>query len=320
MSYKIIGADQKEYGPVTAEQLRQWLAEGRVNAQTPVQAEGAPEWKTLSAFTEFADILPSGSMVASSPPVYGAQRGLAADTLVRDYDLDIGGCIGRAWELLTGNFGLVFGGVAIFILAQFFMGVLAQIPLVGILVSLGSLILTGPLTGGVYYFLLKNIRRQPAEIGDVFAGFRLAFGQLLLGYVVVVILTCLAMLPGLAIMALPIITMVRQEAVAVGPILVALVGFIVMIAPAVYLSVSWAFSLPLIIDRQLEFWPAMSASRKVVGKHWWLVFGLVVVCGLINLVGFMACGIGVFFALPITLGALMYAYESIFSAPASQTA
>ena len=34
--YKIIGADQKEYGPVTAEQLRQWIAEGRVNGQTSV--------------------------------------------------------------------------------------------------------------------------------------------------------------------------------------------------------------------------------------------------------------------------------------------
>ena len=318
--YKIIGADQKEYGPVTAEQLRQWLAEGRVNARTLVQAEGAPEWKTLSAFTEFADILPSSSVMAGGPPVYGSQPGLPADLFTRDYDLDIGGCVGNSWELLKGNFGLVFGGVAVFILVQFFMGVLAQIPLVGILVSLGSLILTGPLTGGVYYFLLKNIRRQPGEIGDVFAGFRLAFGQLVLGYVVVVILTCLAMLPGAAVMALPIITMVRQQAVAAGPILVALLGFIVMIVPAVYLSTSWLFSLPLIIDRQMEFWPAMSASRKVVGKHWWLVFGLVVVCGLINMAGFMACGIGVFFALPITLGALMYAYESIFSAPASQTA
>ena len=29
--YKIIGADKKEYGPITADQLRQWLAEGRVN-------------------------------------------------------------------------------------------------------------------------------------------------------------------------------------------------------------------------------------------------------------------------------------------------
>ncbi len=37
--YKIIGADGKEYGPVTSEQVRQWITEGRANAQTKVQPE-----------------------------------------------------------------------------------------------------------------------------------------------------------------------------------------------------------------------------------------------------------------------------------------
>jgi uncharacterized membrane protein len=69
----------------------------------------------------------------------------------------------------------------------------------------------------------------------------------------------------------------------------------------------------------MEFWPAMSASRRMVGKHWWLVFGLVVVCGLINLAGFLVCCVGIFISLPIGFGAMMYAYESIFS-PAPRTA
>jgi uncharacterized membrane protein len=318
--YKIIGADKKEYGPVSAEQLRQWVAEGRVNAQTSIQAEGATEWKPVSTFSEFADLLSPGPMIAGAPPVYGAQAGLSADIFTRDYDLDIGGCVGGAWALLTGNFGLIFGGVAVFMLVQIGLGLLAQIPFVGLVFSLASLILTGPLTGGVYYFLLKNIRRQPAEIGDVFAGFRLAFGQLLLGYIVVAILTCLAMVPGMAIMAFPIITMIRHHAVDAGPILVAVLGFMVAVIPAIYFSISWMFSLPLIIDRQMEFWPAMGASRKMVGKHWWLVFGLVVVCGLINMAGFIACCVGILVSLPVTFGAMMYAYESIFSAPASRTA
>ena len=54
--YKIIGADQKEYGPVSAEQLRQWLAEGRVNVQTQVLPEGATEWTTLGRLPEFAGV------------------------------------------------------------------------------------------------------------------------------------------------------------------------------------------------------------------------------------------------------------------------
>src|SRR5580658_9197518 len=56
--YKIIGADQKEYGPVSAEQLRQWITEGRVNGQTKVQAADATEWKAVADCPEFADLMP----------------------------------------------------------------------------------------------------------------------------------------------------------------------------------------------------------------------------------------------------------------------
>jgi uncharacterized membrane protein len=121
-------------------------------------------------------------------------------------------------------------------------------------------------------------------------------------------------------MGVPIYMMFHHHAVEIGPMLVALLGFVIAMIPAIYLGVSWMFSLPLIIDKQMEFWPAMGASRRMVGKHWWLVFGLLVVCGLINLAGFAACCVGIFFSLPIVFGAIMYAYESIFSAPAARTA
>jgi hypothetical protein len=318
--YKIIGADQKEYGPVTAEQLRQWVTEGRVNGQTSVQAEGATEWKPLGTLPEFGDLLASSPAGGGVPPVFGAPVGLTEDMLGRDYDLDVGQCVSNGWELLKNNFGMVFGGVAIFMLIQLGVGLLGQIPIVGILVSLASIIIYGPLMGGLYYFLLRNIRGQHVEIGDIFAGFRLEFAQLLLAYVVVAVLTGVAALPGTAIMAVPIFMMVRHHAVEMGPLLVAMLGFIIAIIPAIYLSISWIFSLPLIIDRRMEFWPAMGASRRMVGKHWWMVFCLMVVCGIINLVGFLACCVGVFVSLPIVFGAMMYAYESIFSAPAPRTA
>jgi hypothetical protein len=55
-----------EYGPVTADQLRAWITEGRVNAQTLVQAEGDTTWRPLSTFPEFASALPS-----TPPPMPG---------------------------------------------------------------------------------------------------------------------------------------------------------------------------------------------------------------------------------------------------------
>ena len=55
--YKIIGADGREYGPIAAEVLRQWIAEGRADARTRVLAEGAAEWKTLAELPEFSPLL-----------------------------------------------------------------------------------------------------------------------------------------------------------------------------------------------------------------------------------------------------------------------
>jgi TM2 domain-containing membrane protein YozV len=73
--YKIVGADGHQYGPVTADQLRQWLAENRVNAQTIVQAEGATEWKPLNSLPEFAaNLKPPLVAIGSTPPSAIASR------------------------------------------------------------------------------------------------------------------------------------------------------------------------------------------------------------------------------------------------------
>jgi hypothetical protein len=54
--YKMVGADQREYGPVTSDQVREWIAQGRANGQTLASFEGSP-WKPLSTYPEFADAL-----------------------------------------------------------------------------------------------------------------------------------------------------------------------------------------------------------------------------------------------------------------------
>jgi TM2 domain-containing membrane protein YozV len=71
--YRIIGADGRQYGPVGMDQMRNWLAEGRVNAQTLVLIEGAQEWKALGLLPEFnatpnAVPPPAGAV----PPTIGA--------------------------------------------------------------------------------------------------------------------------------------------------------------------------------------------------------------------------------------------------------
>jgi len=67
--FTIIGADGKEYGPVSTEQIRQWFAEGRANALTQMKAEGSTEWKPLGSFPEFAASVASGAVPPPTAPV-----------------------------------------------------------------------------------------------------------------------------------------------------------------------------------------------------------------------------------------------------------
>ncbi len=52
--YKIIGSDGNEYGPVSAEQVRKWIVENRVEQKTPVIPEGEADWIFPASLPEFA--------------------------------------------------------------------------------------------------------------------------------------------------------------------------------------------------------------------------------------------------------------------------
>ena len=83
--FKIIGADQKEYGPVSTEQLRQWVVEGRANAQTQIRKEGEADWKPLSAFAEFDDVLRAAPAQPAAMPGGVANPPPVEAVLARDY-------------------------------------------------------------------------------------------------------------------------------------------------------------------------------------------------------------------------------------------
>lgn len=51
-TYRIIGSDRNEYGPVSGAQIQTWIADGRANDETPVLVEGELEWKRLGDVPE----------------------------------------------------------------------------------------------------------------------------------------------------------------------------------------------------------------------------------------------------------------------------
>jgi|SRR5208282_2076123 len=62
-TYTVIGGDQKPYSSVTADDIRRWIADSRLNGQSLAKEENDTEWRPLSAFPEFA-----GALAASSAP------------------------------------------------------------------------------------------------------------------------------------------------------------------------------------------------------------------------------------------------------------
>ena len=110
--YKIIGADQKTYGPVSASVIREWIASRRANANTRVQFEGSAEWKPLSEFGEFKDALAAAPAVPPLPLQAATPQsrtppptsGLAITSLI----CGIFGCLG-----ITAVAGLILGIVSL---------------------------------------------------------------------------------------------------------------------------------------------------------------------------------------------------------------
>jgi len=297
--YKIIGADQKEYGPISGDELRQWIGEGRVNGQTPIQAGGETAWKSVAEFPEFAAAL-AASPSAAMPPLAAADHStLPVDVAERDYDLDIGSCISRSWALVKYNFWPVVGVTFLIIMCtgviNHFIGLISapaiqemmetkQITPRGVMLVILTSVLSAPFqvlfTAGLFRYYLKLIRGQATEMSDAFSGFTVAPGQLLLLCVVSTLLQWL--------------------------------GFCLCVLPGIYLGVAWVFSIPLVIDKQLEFWPAMELSRKVVSRHWFVILGLMLLNGLVSLAGLAACCVGIFVSIPVGIISLMYAYEDLF--------
>jgi len=296
--YTIIGGDGKEYGPESADQIRRWIADGRANLATRAKAAGTDVWKRLDEFPEF---VPGHSEVRM--PAFDAEAGVApaaaraVSVTPREFSpLD---CFGRSWDLLRANFWPVVGAAAILILLQIaaseLIGVWAQTefdpahPLAYFssarfqLGQLEEVLIGAPLTAGFKYYFLKLIRGQKASVGEIFAGFSGAF--------------------------LPIVLAVLVSSFLIG------VGLLCLLLPGIYLAVAYGFATLFVIDRKLGVWTALEASRQMITRHWWSIFLMCIIGGLLVVVGFLALGVGLFVAVPLVIGAFVYAYEELSGRP-----
>jgi hypothetical protein len=305
--YSIIGGDSKTYGPVTADEVRRWIREGRADEQTKIKEEGKGEWRQLGVFQEFYPSQPSlrpkisQLNTAATPSVFG--------------ELRLGDCLRRSWHVyrqdpwkITGVIGIVFFG-------QFLLN---SIPLAGALLAF---LLNGPILGGVYYFCLQNLKGHPGGVRDVTQTVKDRFLPCFLATTVSSLLAfgpfLLALIPAAALFGA---SGVEMEKLAEHPSLLLGMGLPILAGTLgmMYLLICWSLAVPLAACSAADFWTAMTLSWRGVRKNFWPYFALLLILGAINLLGILCFLIGLFVTIPVTFLATMTAYEQIFRTPDSR--
>jgi hypothetical protein len=369
--YYAIGNER--LGPVEDEEWKQLVASGQIQPDTLVWQKGMADWMPFSALSTSAapatgatcaecgrafppdELVPMAGrdVCASCKPLVlqrmkeGAGAPISAEDperLVerihqRDYHIKVQPCLSRAIALVKSRFWLCVGTTFVLYIV---MAAAGAIPCLGIL---ASMVVNGPVIGGLYWFFLKLIREGDATIGDGFTGFNREFVQLMLCTIV----STVAM--GVFFVPVGILAAVvgNQNPDAMPAIVV--IAYLVAVIPVIYFGIAWLFAPALIIDKGFRFWPAMEVSRRVVNMHWFRVFALPLVIGLI-MAGVMlvfvamiaALGVAggaagdsgsttsgiamslmlipmflaVFFLMPVFFAAISYAYEDIFGDTATE--
>jgi len=89
-------------------------------------------------------------------------------------------------------------------------------------------------------------------------------------------------------------------------------GMILLLIPGIYLAVAYMLAIPLIVERGLSPWQAMEASRKAITQHWFKVFGLFLLLGLIVSISAIPLGIGLIWTIPLFVMVMGVLYRTIF--------
>jgi hypothetical protein len=290
VQYFLIGTDGRHYGPVSQDDVRTWLADGRVNRFSRARRDTEAQWQALREMPEFEAATRPAFAENHVPATANAGPAPATPevhTAAVPGHLDPVACFKRAWWLLVHDFAVLAGWTLIVAMV---VAATAVVPLTGWLVYAGGLVglvVNNLLMSGLYILYLSRMRGLRPGVGDVLR-------------------TLSACAPTIVIAGFAQLAMT-------------LLGLLLLIAPGIYLAVGYAFVLPLIVDEQLPVWQAMERSRTTVQKQWFQTFGLLLAAGLLLFACARFIPVALVLVLPICTGALMYAYEDLFKADTEGT-
>jgi len=345
--YSIIGGDKKTYGPVTSDEVHRWIREGRADERTQVKREGNTKWEDLGSLSEF---FPPH---ASSPPKI--LRQFKPSILSATGTLRVEDCLRQGWQVYRQDPWRITGIITLVFVAQFLLN---SIPLAGALLAflLNGPILGGIYnfchqvihgkgqdTHRVvdFEFLFDFIKQRPLgrpsfRINEVLLHF---FQPLLSQLDIITInvkerfLPCflattvssllafgpflLSLIPAAALFRASGVVMeeiTKHPNLILGMGLPLLAGFL----GTMYFLICWSFAVPIAACSETDFWESLKLSWHGVRKNFWSYVGLLVLLGVINLIGILCLGLGLFITIPITFLATMSAYDQIFRATDSR--
>ena len=318
--YTIVGGDSKEYGPVSVQEVTEWISSGRANGETRIKEEGAKEWSRLRDLEAFQELLsPSSQRVPPQtqgqiriPTSKGAAAGpaptavqLVAELQGRPHTFSIGDCFSIGWRLTMDNFGL-------FILTFI---CLVLIGTVAGLVPFGSVVISGPLMGGMYFIYLRRLRGEPAEIGQLFVGFNESFLPLFLVYIFITLAMFVVAIPMLITIIAALVTGAVEAGTTGVPILAILIGVFGMgisMLLMMTLGTMLTFAIPLTMDRKMDAWEAFKATWSITKHCWGKCLGMSFTMMAVNLAGMLALCLGMLVTAPLSIAMFAVAYEQLF--------
>jgi hypothetical protein len=253
----------------------------------------------------------------------GPREGPGLEGLSNEYSINIGEWFRYAQAHWGAVLGPMIGYMLLFAVMYLAMSI---IPCVGGFVVL---FLAPPLAAGLTLVPLAQLKGQPWTFGDFFGGFRW-YGALLGSYLLFALLCLVFLLPGMIPMFISIQNQQANQAINQPPDIIGapgqpldrpfpaanpppqprfddplfLIGLSLMLVgyiPAIFFSVRlWTFAWPLILDRDCGPVEALGGSWRLSKGHFWGLFGVGLLLGLINMVGVLPCYIGLLFTYPLT--------------------
>jgi uncharacterized membrane protein len=100
---------------------------------------------------------------------------------------------------------------------------------------------------------------------------------------------------------------------SIVPLLGSIIGFLAYIALIIYFIGVIFFAYYRLIDGRPDFWLAVKDSFKMAENHRWFLVKFILLAVLINFIGVILLGIGLFVTMPITIIALAKIYKEIKS-------